>query len=213
MRKIAVLFCFLLAAIGISQIVLRVLPAPAVISDAKHYDDMAQVFLKEHWIPPAEDKGTGNPLIYPPGYAVFLSGVYAIFGHSYGVVRVLHFLLLGFSAYLVFLITNERLKLSFRWSLVAGGMILVWPYFIMQSLLLYPEIVFTTVLLLAMYYVLSFLEKEKATDLYIVSALLAIGSLIRPNALLLNFWILGCLWILKKGFLGEWRTFLKRGVI
>jgi len=121
-----------------------------------------------------------------PGYPYYLAVIYSIVGHNYTAVKIIQLLLLGLIGVFVYLIC-KRLSIKFRFALIAGLVAGLWPYFLLYSNLILPEIPLTLFLLIATYLLLLF----QKTPTYLKSAslgiMLGLATLTRPMVILLPF--------------------------
>ena len=87
---------------------------PGFSDDARAYDETAQKILKSEI---AQDIWIKNQMHDRPFYAIFLAGIYAIFGHSFVTVKIIQiffYALIGILIYLVssFLITEKKARMA-----------------------------------------------------------------------------------------------------
>ncbi len=172
------------AVIG-AFLALHILPAFPVISDSLDYDVIAQNILTQHqYTEISVDK-----IIYPPLYPLFLSLIYAIFGHTYKAVYFIQFLLVGITAGIFYKIYTKFFHLPVKLSILACLFIIAWPYMILYSLLISSEILYITFLSFSLYFFLNFLEDPSYKHTALTAATLSYAVLTRPVALLLPLWI------------------------
>ncbi len=175
---------FIIVSLLLGLFAVKFLPQFPVDSDSLKYDTIALGLVEQGTFLTIEE------VTYPPGYPMFLAGIYSIFGHTYPAVYLLQFLLLGAIAYGVFRITRDHLRLPPLWATVAGGVVLLWPYFILYSLLLMSEILFIAFLTWHIYFLITFVRKKDLKNGIIATTFLALATIVRPLLFLLPFWMI-----------------------
>jgi len=178
---ITLIFICVLTAGGLF---LKYMPDFGLREQAAAYDEIAQNLT--------EGRGfvwnNGSPANEAPGYPYSLAIIYSIIGYNYTIVKAIQLLLLGLIGVFVYLIC-KRLNIKFPFALGAALVSTIWPYFLLYSNLILPEIALTLLLIVSMYLLLLF----QKTPTYLKSASLGIvfglATLTRPMVLLLPFLI------------------------
>ncbi len=154
----------------------------AVMWDSTEYDAMAQEFLnRSFW--------KGNLFILPPGYPLFLSLVYKLFGHSYFYVLLIQNALTLLSLILLFILVknlfNETIALFTVTLYGFYGVINFYDNKLMDNSLV------NFLLILFAYFSLSFIILNKSMrNLFLGALSLGFASITKPNFLLLAFFFL-----------------------
>jgi len=191
---IAITAIFVLVAVT-GSFWLKYAPDFGLKEQSAAYDEIAQNL--------AEGRGfvwdDGSPANETPGYPYFLAVMYSIVGHNYIVVKIIQLLLVGLISVFVYFIC-KRLNLKFAFAISAGLITAIWPYFLLYSSLVLPEILLALFLIISMYLLLLF----QKTPTYLKSASLGIvfglSALTRPMVLLLPFLITAGILIFIKKF-------------
>lgn len=123
-----------------------------------------------------------------PGYPYFLAIIYFILGHNYTIVKAVQLLLLALIGVFVFM-TAKRLSMKYIYSLLAGLLVVVWPYFLLYANLILTEMLFSLILIITVYLLLLFQKKPSYLKAVILGVMLGAGALTRPVALLLPVWL------------------------
>jgi len=133
----------------------------------------------------------GQAAVEAPGYPFFLSLVYLFFGPNYTAVKVIQLLLLISLALIYHLIAFKFLKLSPFSALIAGLLVVVWPYFLLYSNLLLTEILFSFLLGLNLLVLLYLTEKKRIKKIHFLlgGLLLGLAALTRAVLLFFPFWL------------------------
>jgi len=115
--------------------------------DAIGYDLLATNLLKYH----EYCFEYGKPTAYrEPFYPYFLAGIYALFGHSYNIVRIIQILLSCFTCILIFLLADKLFNRKV--ALLSGLISSFYPYLIFYSTAILKETLFTFLLILNIYF-------------------------------------------------------------
>lgn len=132
-----------------------------------------------------------------PGYEFFLAFWYRIFGHDIRIIWILHALLRGASALILYFL-GMKLFQNHLISMLAAGLFGFSPDLIIVNSFLLTETLFLFLLIVAVFF--SILLYEKTTRLYsfFTGMLWAFAILTRPVALLPFVLILGILLFKKK---------------
>jgi len=178
---------FILLSLVIGVVAIIVLPDFPVISDSADYNALGQLI--------SEDVSmlltVVDDTVQPPLYPLVLGGLYALFGVSHTIVFLFQFLLVGLIGYIIFRIAHDHLNLPFRISILAGLVVLFWPYMILFSLLIRTEILFIFLFILSLWFLLQGLRLGLYKDYAFAGAIIGLASLTRPVVLLLPFWLAG----------------------
>lgn len=188
---VTLIFVCVLAAGGLF---LKYMPDFGLKDQAAAYDEIARNL--------AEGRGfvwnDGSVINETPGYPYSLAVIYSIVGYNYTAVKVIQLLLLGLIGVFVYLIC-KRLSIKYTFAVAAGLVTALWPYFLLYSSLILPEISLTLFLVISMYLLL--LSQKSPTYLKSIGlgVVLAMAALTRPMVLLLPFWLsLGALIFIPK---------------
>lgn len=179
-------FCLILIGLLSGLLLIKFIPQFPIISDYADYDNIGQSL--------AQGNGyfeiSNDRVIYPPLYPFFLSVIYFFFGHNYDAVYLFQFVLLSLLSSLIYLICRKLLKIGVIFALLFSLLIIFWPYFILYSLVISTEILFSLLLLIS---ILTFLIalRNKRVESFIISGLFfSLATLTRPVSLLLPFWLI-----------------------
>lgn len=132
------------------------------------------------------DRSDTRLLFHAPGYAIFLSGVYRLFGRSPLQVQLLQNLINSASAILLFLIAGTLL--TWRIGAVSGLLVAVSHHLSYYSNFLLPDSLSALPILIAIYLLDKFRHGSKRFILLYIFVGLMIGlcTWLRPNAMLLG---------------------------
>ncbi|MCA9363079.1 glycosyltransferase family 39 protein [Candidatus Kaiserbacteria bacterium] len=165
-------------------IALSVLPSFPVIADSIKYDTLAKHLLSDGTYLYLEG------IIYSPGYPVFLSFVYGLFGTAFNTVYAIQFLLLGATSAFIYLIAYRQLSLPYWVSLGVALMVMFWPYMILYSMLLMTEVLYIFFIVSTAYFLMNFSKELDLRSGITAGVLLGVATLIRPIVILLPFWVI-----------------------
>lgn len=130
----------------------------------------------------------GEPNVYwAPGYPGVLSGIYWLFGHSYVAVRIVQSFFSAIVAALVTVIAGR--VFDQRAALLAGLLCAVYPGFIGYSGLLLTETVFTTLLVVQVYWLLMISGNTSWKSLAGLGVLAGLTALVRAEIVLLPLFV------------------------
>lgn len=163
--------------------------------DAEQYDLLARSLLEGHY--------NGNAF-WAPGYPVYVSAVYAVFGTHPWVVLLTHCLIGTLSVWLIFLIGRDIF--SAKTGLIAALLMAVEPHQILYTQVFYTETLFIAVFLGSSYFILRFMRDEKLLYLIFSAILLAFAVYIRPAG---NYLFVVWSIVLIYRFYKNWRQALK----
>lgn len=141
--------------------------------DESGYDQLAVSLLQGSFFP-----WPGRMPLYP----MFLAACYALFGHSYAKLLYVQAVIGSMTIPLTFLIAR-RFNGS-KTALLAASLAAIYPPLIVQTTRLYSEIIYTPLLLLAVFVMLWSLEKPRLAPFLIAGFLMALLTLCRPVTLL-----------------------------
>jgi 4-amino-4-deoxy-L-arabinose transferase-like glycosyltransferase len=165
---------------------------PPLTSDGKDYDAIARLV--------AHGNGfslEGTPTAFrPPGYPLLLASTYAVFGDSKTPMRIFQVIADALSCLLLFSIGKKMF--SEKVGLAAAAILSLFPIQVLYVSHLMTETIFTTVLLLIVWAVISEKnEQPSPRESILLGVLTGIGVLIRPTAALMPLVIVLYRW--KKG--------------
>lgn len=143
-----------------------------------------------------------------PIYPLFLALIYFIF-RSFVPAIFFGALISAFIAPLIYLIAREIFNK--RTAVIAGILAAIEPMGLFLGVSILTEGVFTSILLLSIYFFIKYLKVGQLTYLYSSGALLALASLTRP--IMFYFWPLAIPFIIYKAKNFKWHTALKNTVI
>ncbi|HEY0544828.1 MAG TPA: glycosyltransferase family 39 protein [Pyrinomonadaceae bacterium] len=136
----------------------------------------------------ANPPSNANVLAHPPGYSMLMAALFALTGESDAGVRLFQILCDAISALLIFLIALELT--TKRVAVIAGALVALSPQLAYNSLLLLPDSLSVTPILLAVYLFIRARGRERGwPKLFIAGALIGLSCWLRPNALLLPLFL------------------------
>ena len=124
-----------------------------------------------------------NLLGHPPGYAIVLAFLSALFGDSYNVIQFFQITCDALAAVVVFLIAIELLPLGV--GIIAGLLVAFAPQFSWNSVLLLPDTLAVLPLLLAIYCLARALKKPRLITVILAGVFVGLSCWLRANALLM----------------------------
>lgn len=161
---------------------------PRPSSDQSEYDSYAWNLAQGKGyagISPDVVDENGNLLVHPtayraPGPSLLWGGLYAIFGHSYAAVRIVHCIL---GSLTILLIYNIGLRcFNAHVAMGAATIYSLWPTALFYSSDLVSEPLFTLLLSWHLLALLQFAEDPRWSKCILPSLLLGLSMLTRPNA-------------------------------
>jgi len=195
LKNIAAITLIFVCVLVAGSLFLKYTPDFGLKDQAAAYDEIAQNLT--------EGRGfvwnNGSPANEAPGYPNSLAVIYSIVGHNYTAVKVIQLLLLGLIGVFVYLI-GKRLSLKFTFSVLAGLVAGLWPYFLLYSNLILPEIFLTLFLVIATYLLLLFQKTPTYLKRIGIGVNLGLAAITRPMILLLPFWLVVGALILIRDF-------------
>lgn len=129
----------------------------------------------------------GSPNIKaPPVFPIFVAIVYYFGGGIKEFAALQSFFLAGIGIF-AYLLAKEYLpkKIAFAGAI----MIMLWPYFVLYTKLVYTEVIFMFFFLLALYFLTSFTKNATYSSAIGAGVFLAIATLTRAIAFFLPIWI------------------------
>lgn len=136
----------------------------------------------------ADPPSNANVLAHPPGYSILMAALFAFTGESDASLRVFQILCDAINALLVFLIALELT--TKRVAVIAGVLAALSPQLAYNSLLLLPDSLSVTPILLAVYLFIRARGSVRVwPKLCIAGALIGLSCWLRPNALLLPLFL------------------------
>ncbi len=166
--------------------VLFLQPNGYYFSDTRHYDGAAQSILA--------GEGFGEKYNRSPLYPIFMAGVYAVFGHSFLMMRIVEALLSILLLWLIFQIARKVFGETAAWiSVILSAM---FPHFILLTGILYSTNLFTVLLAASIYSLI--IADEKMSFLWIAASgiFAALAALTFPACFfIVPFWLM---WLLLR---------------
>ncbi len=129
----------------------------------------------------------------PPGYPLFLAAVYALFGHSIAVVKILQSILDAATCVMILLI-GERL-FTRRVGVIAGAIAAVYPFLIVYTGFVLSETLFVFLSTVFLYALVRFREDSSWRWVAVAGLLLGVMNLTRPATLFLPVLLFCWLWV------------------
>ncbi len=156
-------------------------------SDAAYYDGLAKNII--------EGKGfsvSGKPTSFKePFYSFFLASIYFIFGQSYAAVRIIQAILGALTCVIIFLIAKRLF--DNKAAIISALIACFYPAFIKITELMLTENLYTFLLILAVFFLLKYIQDKGYKNLVFCGAVLGIASLTRSVIALLPFFIIALL--------------------
>lgn len=171
---------------GLGLLITQALFTLPVTTDGIRYDANAV-----HLLNTGEMLVLESGRLYPPGYPLFLAGMYALFGHEYVPVYLVQFFLIGVCGALTFTLARRYFRLPYGLSLLIGACVTAWPYMVLYAMLLFSEVVGITLLLGSTVLLYAYLSKPEphSRALFWSGIVLGLSTMVRPVSMLLPFWI------------------------
>lgn len=120
---------------------------------------------------------------HPPGYPIVRAALAGVFGDSDTVVQVFQITCDALAAVIIFLIAIELAPLAV--GLIAGILAAFSPQFAWNSVLLLPDTLSVLPILLALYFLILALKKERLTAALVAGIFVGLSCWLRANALLM----------------------------
>lgn len=137
-----------------------------------------------------------------PGYPLFLTGIYKVFGRSYAVIWIIQALLHTLTAYLVLKIAERVFQ---EWpkkesiATLAMSLYGFYPDLIQSTAILMTETLYLALITAAAYFCLKLFQESAARNLPAFPILLGFAILVRPVALIFFLFAL-IFWIFQKRY-------------
>ncbi|MDP4231456.1 MAG: hypothetical protein Q8916_13740 [Bacteroidota bacterium] len=133
----------------------------------------------------------------PAGYPVFLTGIISVFGYSLVVIQIIQGLFMAWIGPLFFLI-GERLTKNFKYSLICGIGGAVWLNSARFDIVILPEPLVALPIAIALYLMASKYPSSKSRWIggLLAGLSIGIGTLLRPDVVLLPIFLFGGMAIL-----------------
>jgi hypothetical protein len=152
------------------------------------YDIQARSILEGHGVllPDQCDPSDTTPLEHPPGYSIYLSAIYRIFGRNYFRVQLIQNAINSISPVILFLIAGSLL--GWRVGAASGVFAAVWHHLSYHSNLILPDSVCALPLLIGAYFLIK-AERKRGTSfgLYVLAGMMiGLSVWFRPNAMFLG---------------------------
>ena len=184
LKNIIAITLILVCVLTAGGLWLKYMPVFGIKGQSSAYNEIAQNLTSGRgfvW----NDGSSANET---PGYPYYLAVIYSIVDNNYTAVKIIQLLLLGLIGVFVFLIC-KRLSLKFIFSLLAGLATVLWPYFLLYSNLILPEIPLALFLIISTYLLLLFQKTPTYLKSISLGIILGLATLTRPMVLLLPFLI------------------------
>lgn len=162
------------------------------------YDERATSILdREGLIAPSEIKPWKTiALSKAPGYSIYLSAIYRIFGRNFFKVQLVQNALNSLAPVLIFLIAGQ--VISWRVGVVSGLLAAVSHHLSHISNFIIPDSVCALPILAAIYCLVLAARRQHAYLLFGLAGLLTgISTWLRPQSMLLGVFVAGILWITR----------------
>jgi len=147
------------------------------VSDAAGYDVLGLNILKygQYAFQP------GIPTAHrTPVYPLFLSGVYFLFGHSYLAVRIMQSIIGGLTCIVIYFIGKKTVNKNVGF--IAATVSMFYPFFIYYTGYLLVETLFTFLLAVAVYWLITSIEKPDWKNLSLSGVFMGLAALCKPTA-------------------------------
>src|SRR5437588_4258627 len=154
------------------------------------YHQQAQRMLDGDGIlyPPDSDERASTQLIlHPPGYSIFIAGVFALFGKSDYNLVLAQIICDSLAAVLVLLIAIELLPLTA--STIAGLLVAFSPHLAFHTLMLLPESLSVLPILASVWLLIRARKKPRLATIIAAGAMIGLSCWLRSNNLLLAPWL------------------------
>ncbi|MFC2142071.1 ArnT family glycosyltransferase [Acidobacteriota bacterium] len=149
-------------------------PKRAYQADSEEYESLALSLLNSNDYP---------SINRTPGYPFFIATIYAIFGVKPAAVIIFQAILNSLSTMLVYLV--GKLIFDPKVALAGAFIYAVNPLQLLYSSQLMTEMLFTFILLIAMYFFLIFIKNEKTINMIVAAFFFALSTMCRPIGLFL----------------------------
>ncbi len=164
---------------------------PPLKNDAYNYDVMAKNFLDKGYLGYTDSYSLHRPALIPnavitPGYPLFLSAVYAVFGYKDGsplvAVRIIQAIIGSLSCFLIYLI-GVRIK-NRKVGLIGAFIYAIYPSFVWATTLILTETLYNFMFLLYLYIQFILLENLRLKrNAFLCGLLFAFAVMVRPTVM------------------------------
>jgi len=203
LKNIIAITAIFVVVITAGGIWLKYMPVFEMKEQSTAYDEIAQNLSNGNgfvW-------NNGSSANETPGYPYSLAVIYSVAGNNYNAIKVIQLLFLGLIGVFVYLIC-KRLSIKYSLALAAGLVTATWPYFLLYSNLILPEIALALFLIISMYLLLLFQKTPTYLKSVGLGVVLGLYALTRPMIMLLPFWLAICILIFIPQFRKS-KNFLK----
>ena len=162
------------------------------VADAAEFDLLGLNVLKygEYAFQPGIPTAQRTPI-----YPLFLSGIYFLFGHSYLAVRIMQSIIGSLTCIVIYLIGKKTVNKNVGF--IAATISIFYPFFIYYTGYLLVETLFTFLLAVAVYWLITSIEKPDWKNLTLSGVFMGLAALCKPTAFaFIPFSVLGFLVIL-----------------
>ena len=164
------------------------------VNDAKEYQELALSISNgdfiEEWYPPFLDISLRTGTLRTPGYPLFLSFIYSIFGmNNHFAAIVIQIFLSSLTVIFTYKLCMELLN-DQTISFLAGLLVAFDFYSIILSNLLLTETLATFFIVIGILFLIKSLKNKKNYYTIVSSSLLAVATYVRPITLYLPFFML-----------------------
>ncbi|MDP4180104.1 MAG: glycosyltransferase family 39 protein [Bacillota bacterium] len=164
---------------------------PPLKNDAYNYDVMAKNFLDNGYIGYTDSYSLHRPALKPnavitPGYPLFLSAIYTIFGYKNGsplmAVRIIQAFLGALTCILIYLL-GKRVK-NRKAGLISAALYALYPSFVWATTLILTETLYNFFFVLYLYLQLTLLDNIKSKKNALLCGLIfAVAVMVRPTVM------------------------------
>jgi 4-amino-4-deoxy-L-arabinose transferase-like glycosyltransferase len=163
-----------------------------LVGDGKVFHNIAENLVHHGVFALTSDVPTESPhptMSRPPGYSLFLAGIYTVFGESFFIVRVVQFLLIWVTAVGIYWLA--RLYCDEASAKVSGVLCATYLPMAFFAIYHYSEILSAVLLVSVIYCAKSFTDKSRYIDAMLTGLLLGCLVLVRANFMLLVLFLAG----------------------
>lgn len=146
------------------------------------------------WINIAENIAAGNGFAdtwRPPGYSVFLSIIFLLFGKSVVIIRIINSVIGGLTCVTIFFIGKKIF--SSAAGKIASLLLCFYPYLIAYAGDLLSETFYTFLISIAVFFILICVEKPNLKNSIITGIIFGVTALVK--ATILPFFLFACGWL------------------
>jgi hypothetical protein len=135
----------------------------------------------------SDDHASTQLILHPPGYSIFIAGLFAVFGKSDNSLVFAQIFCDSFAAAMVFLIAVELLSITA--STIAGLLVAFSPHLAFHALMLLPESLSVLPILVAVWLLIRAGKKPRLAAIISAGAMIGLSCWLRSNNLLLAPWL------------------------